>query len=269
MKKMWKLVKKIGGKKGSQRFWEILHKASLIGMNIGEGGNYVESGEDYVLNFIKKSLNENNKPIIFDVGANIGDYTLLIKSMIENSEIHAFEPSLKTFTKLSEKVKAQSKIVLNNFGFGDKAEKIKLFYNSELSGLASLYQRRLDHFNKKFDQSEVVEIRTIDQYCQEKNIAEIDFLKLDVEGNEIKTLVGAKKMLDGGKINFIQFEFGGCNIDSRTFFQDFYYLLKDKYDIYRVLKNGLWPITKYREEYEIFVTTNFLAISHSNSGSNS
>jgi len=66
-------------------------------------------------------------------------------------------------------------------------------------------------------------------------------------------------MLHSGSIDFIQFEFGGCNIDSRTYFQDFYYLLKDNYKIYRIVKDGIYPINQYREMYEAFITTNYLA----------
>ena len=67
-------------------------------------------------------------------------------------------------------------------------------------------------------------------------------------------------MIEADAITNILFEFGGCNIDSRTFFQDFFYLLKDKYHIYRVLQDGLFQISEYREIYEIFLTTNFLEV---------
>jgi hypothetical protein len=66
-------------------------------------------------------------------------------------------------------------------------------------------------------------------------------------------------MIDGGKIDFIQFEFGGTDIDSRTFFRDFYFLLNDKYRIYRIVKDGVYPIRDYGESYESFLPTNFLA----------
>ncbi len=66
-------------------------------------------------------------------------------------------------------------------------------------------------------------------------------------------------MLGSGAVDFIQFEFGGCNIDSRTYFQDFYYLLNDRYKISRILKDGLYPISRYKEMYEAFTTTNYLA----------
>ena len=66
-------------------------------------------------------------------------------------------------------------------------------------------------------------------------------------------------MLENHKVDFIQFEFGGRNIDSRTYFQDFYYLLKEDYYIYRIVKDGLYKIERYKEMYEAFITTNYLA----------
>lgn len=76
----------------------------------------------------------------------------------------------------------------------------------------------------------------------------------------LKVLKGAKDLIGKNSIDFIQFEFGGANIDSRTYFQDFYYLLTPYYKIYRILKDGLIAIDAYKEIYEIFLTTNFLAI---------
>jgi hypothetical protein len=67
-------------------------------------------------------------------------------------------------------------------------------------------------------------------------------------------------MLDENKIKAIQFEFGGCNIDSRTYFKDFWNMLHEKYYIYRILKNGLHEMPKYSEFLEIFHYSNFLAV---------
>ncbi|MCG2725664.1 MAG: FkbM family methyltransferase, partial [Elusimicrobia bacterium] len=133
-----------------------------------------------------------------------------------------------------------------------------LYRNADESGLSSIYKRRLDHFNLSMDKSENIEVKTIDAFCKEQKIEHIHFLKLDVEGHELKVLEGASGMLKLGAIDFIQFEFGGCNIDSRTFFQDFYYLFKDNYKIYRILKDGLYKINHYKERYEVFTTTNYL-----------
>ena len=146
-----------------------------------------------------------------------------------------------------------------NFGFGNTNTFLTLYYNQDESGLASVYERRLDHFNIKMDLKEEIEIKTIDSFCKENNIAQINFLKLDVEGHELSVLNGAIKMLTNHKIDFIQFEFGGCNIDSRTYFQDFYYLLNKDFYIYRIVKDGLFKVDNYKEIYEAFTTTNYLA----------
>lgn len=135
---------------------------------------------------------------------------------------------------------------------------IKFFI--DCSGLASVYKRKLDHLGYYLNKLEKVKMSTIDIYCKENNIDRIHFLKFDIEGHELNALNGANKMLKDKKIDIIQFEFGGCNIDSRTFFRDFFYLLKDNYTIYRILKDGLFEISKYKEQYEIFDTINYLAI---------
>ncbi|MGX2983471.1 hypothetical protein [Helicobacter sp. 23-1045] len=63
-------------------------------------------------------------------------------------------------------------------------------------------------------------------------------------------------------IDIATFEFGWCNIDTRTFFQDFWYFFKEqKMQLYRILPNGaLYKIHTYKEIYEQFTTTNFVAV---------
>jgi len=255
-----KIINPLLGKTKHQFFFETLNKFSLIGMNIGTGTNFKNSGEEYALKYIKNNLRRTKEPVIFDVGANIGNYSLLLNNNFENkAKIYSFEPSKKTFERLSLNTRKEKNINLYNLGFGDKNEKITLYSNSDESGLASIYKRKLGHFKIEMGQSEEVEIKTIDEFCKNANIKHIDFLKLDVEGNEKKVLDGVKKMIESNSVDFIQFEFGGCNIDSKTYFQNFYYLLKDNYKIYRITKDGLYEIKKYKEEYEIFITTNYLA----------
>ena len=76
----------------------------------------------------------------------------------------------------------------------------------------------------------------------------------------MNALQGAIELINNKKIDYIQFEFGGTNIDSKTYFRDFYYLLNSNYKIYRILKDGLFEISTYKETYEIFSAINYLAI---------
>lgn len=255
-----KLLKRIKGIKRTQKIFGRLFRFSLAGMNYGNGDNFTESGEINTLNYIKNKIKNGERAVIFDVGANIGNYSYLLSEMFgPESIVHSFEPSIKTFGVFKENTKKKANILPNNFGMSDSKKEELLYTNAEGSGIASMYKRNLVHFGIVLDKNEKIKLSTVDDYCEENKIKKINFLKIDVERHELSVLKGAEKMIAGGKIDFIQFEFGGCNIDSRTYFQDFFYKLKDNFRIYRILKDGLFEIPRYDETLEIFVTTNYLA----------
>ena len=198
---------------------------------------------------------------VFDVGANIGNYS---KDIIEickykKLKLHCFEPSKNNFKLLQSNLNCYN-ATLNNFGLSDKKEKLVLYKDKPETPLASVYQRKLAHYSIDLSIKEEIELSTLDDYCYENNIYKIDLLKIDTEGHEFKVLQGSTKMLDHGKIKAIQFEFGGTNIDARTYFKDFWYLLNDKYQIYKMVKDGLFEITHYNEQREIFIYANFFLL---------
>jgi FkbM family methyltransferase len=229
-------------------------------MNYGNSAEFKESGELNTIQYIINKYSKFDKLTIFGVGANIGKYSAAIYPLFgDRSLLYSFEPSRKTFEKLIKNTSHINKINPFNIGFSDIEEDKILFSNEAESGLASVYEREISHHGIKMSLREKITLSTLDNFCKINNISTIHFLKLDVEGHEISVLNGANQMLQLGKIDFIQFEFGGCNIDSRTFFRDFYHLLNEKYKIYRILKNDLIEINQYSEMNEIFITTNYLA----------
>jgi FkbM family methyltransferase len=197
-------------------------------------------------------------PVILDVGANIGEWSLKIDSLIDGCIIHAFEPAAETFIVLSESTKKSPNIRVYNFGLGSKNGPQKLFYDEELSGKASLTKRNLKHINLEFDLSEHVAVKRLDTFLVENSVMP-DFLKIDVEGHELAVLEGLGDYINNLKV--IQFEFGGTDIDSRTFFQDFWQFFEEKqFDLFRLTPKGKIQVDSYRENDEVFSFTTYFAI---------
>ena len=246
--------------KAFQPFWVKLHHISLVGMNHWGGANLYNSGEVHALNYMVEKLKDKSSIMVFDVGANYGQYALLANSLIKNKlTINSFEPSKYTCDILIKETQDHDHIIIHNMGLGDKKCKLKLYSSGKGSPVASVYNlsNRTNQF--KEDYSEEIELTTLDSFCNDNNISTIDILKIDIEGHELFALKGASEKLKNSKINFIQFEFGECNIDSKTYFKDFYDILSSNFNLYRIVSNGLYKLGDYDESFEVFHTANFLA----------
>jgi FkbM family methyltransferase len=242
-------------------------QASQYWMGIGSGSSVLSSGEQAIFHVLLKQR-QKLPYCIFDVGANKGQFLQLIleKVTVDNCSIHCFEPGQEAFQNLINDFNKDiqiDRIKLNNIGIGRESCEAVLHYDHTGSGLASLTQRKLDHFGIHFNKSEKVGIDTIDNYCSSNGIDHIHLLKIDIEGHELDALAGAKKMFAEKAIDIVTFEFGGCNIDTRTFFQDFWYFFNElDFRIFRITPSGYFhPIKLYQEIHEQFQTINFIAIS--------
>jgi FkbM family methyltransferase len=239
--------------------WNKCYSSSLAALGFGTGDDALVSGERQVLAFLKGLLPP--APTVFDVGANKGTYTQLVLTLLPQATVFSFEPSPAVFQALSERFGAARNVRLFNHGFSSTEEQTILYSNQAGSELGSLYKRRLDHIGIGMDCQERIVLKTLAGFCSAQAVSTVDLLKLDTEGHELEVLRGAGDMLKSESIGCIQFEFGGCNIDSRTYFQDFYYCLDPQYYLYRILPSALVRVRQYREEDEVFTTTNYLGLS--------
>jgi FkbM family methyltransferase len=196
--------------------------------------------------------------VIFDVGANVGKWSLEAIQKFPKAHVYAFEPSKRTFEVLSSAVAGTKNIVPMNLAIAGKSGTATLYSDKELSGLASLKKRRLGHFDLYLDYSEEIKTVTLEQMVNELKVIP-QLLKIDAEGLELEILNSGAEVVS--RIPVIQFEFGGSNLDSQTTFQDFWYFFTNRgFDIFRITPNGPRQLFNYSELDEIYLTTNYIAI---------
>jgi FkbM family methyltransferase len=240
-----------------------LYLFSLTGMNYGNANvlDHEFTGEKKAIEYIREKTAREQELILFDVGANAGNYSILLSAVLNerNIRIYAFEPSAYSFTHLAKNMASLNNIEFYNFGFGKTEEKVTLYSNFEGSGATTLYNDAFNthDFNKGL--AEEIQIKTLNTFCKAHSVKQIHLLKIDVEGHELFVLQGANELLNQGRIKFIQFEFGPVHVYSRTFFKDFWDLLSPLYILYRIIGDGLFEIKGYSENLEVFRTANFLA----------
>lgn len=248
------LVTLWSGRACAQPVYRALHKATLRGRGFGLG-EFADSGELALLQ--RMSGSDDQPTVIFDVGANVGGWSLEASRLFPGARVHAFEPSAAPFASLQSAVAGRN-VTCVRAAMSDRLGSAVLHAVPGLPGLTSLHERDLSVQGLEMSLEETVETLSIDDYSRSAGIDRIDFLKIDVEGHELKVLHGATEMIESGSIQRLQFEFGGTNIDARTYLRDFVRLLEPRYSISRVLVDGLEPL-HYSEAEEIFVTTNFYA----------
>jgi FkbM family methyltransferase len=233
-----------------------ISRTLLAGQGFGGGGTIASSGELGVYKLVSGPA-----PILFDVGGHTGEYTEAFLKVHPGGISHVFEPSRAHFELLKKRLGTQANVTLTRSALGASPGELPLFKDAEITGLASLTKRRLDHYGIAMDVAETVTVQTIDDVVTARGIDRIDLLKIDVEGHEMDVLKGAQRTFAARSIRLVQFEFGGCNLDTKTSVQDFYYFFRDigfRLGVVRPTGRLKW-LPKYDEFLEQYRTTNFVA----------
>lgn len=189
-----------------------------IGLDIRR--NLKSNGESNPFLAQKKLLKENQLPLIFDIGANIGQTAEEYLSLFENPQIYCFEPDPSTFGKLHELFQNDNKIKCHQLAFNDQAGVGDFFIMGENSGWSSMLQENPNSFTPKNMNSIKVNTSTVDLFCENNEIEYIDILKIDIQGAELKALQGAQTMLEQHKIRYIYTEadFADLYLDQSMFY---------------------------------------------------
>lgn len=131
---------------------------------------------------------------IFDIGGNIGWYSLNFSRWAPEAKIHAFEPIPRTFDYFMRHMAMNGiqNVVANNCAVGDTKEDQEFYWTELETGSASMRNiQDREKINKV-----TCKMVTVDDYCAKNNIDRIDFIKCDIEGAELFAFRGARGMLE-------------------------------------------------------------------------
>tara|TARA_B100000686_G_C16709601_1_gene928333 strand:- start:99 stop:851 length:753 start_codon:yes stop_codon:yes gene_type:complete len=225
-----------------------------------------ERTEEYLDKFnrekVLKLLVGNEKPVIFDVGANDGSSIIEFKSWWPESTVHSFEPQEECWAKLEEQAAIYSdSVIVNKIGVGAEKSNGLTFYTHNITTGQSGFHRinakssdsirlkelgsspnELSSYQASLNHSRTVPLLTLGNYITEKKIEKVNMLKIDTQGYEPEVLSGLGDQL--AKIDVVLTELMFYDFYERSLsFSDIeQYLLPagfQLYDISHISKNPM------------------------------
>lgn len=199
-----------------------------------------------------------NNFIVFDVGANEGEYSGLVLNHSPQAIVYAFEPINRCFNKLIQRYPNLHSYNIAVADF-DGEVTFRHYVGKDEEACSSFFIRPTLH---SIHEDITVPVLSLDTFCRDNNIDYIDFLKIDTEGCEYKVLQGAKSLLSDQAIAVLQFEYGGTYSDAGiTLKEVFDYLSRLNYSVFRICPDCLIHITTWRDSLENYQYSNYCAIS--------
>jgi FkbM family methyltransferase len=142
-------------------------------------------------------MGDTASPVLFDIGANIGQTALAMLDAFREPQIWSFEPSPTTFEILRKAVDGRPGVTTEAIAFGEAVSTLPFHVTRDHSVNDSLLSPAWNAGGS------VVEVRveTVDHYCQALKIDRISLLKVDAQGYDLKVLEGARQMLAKRKVH--------------------------------------------------------------------
>jgi len=173
----------------------------------------VRTDDTTVLETVSKVIefNLHHKNInCIDVGAFIGVVTLMMANTLKKSKnnwtVHSFEPYKTTFIRLKDNIDISYKnnnIELNNVGLSDKSGRQKMLISSDAPGNNKLVSTAPENQND----TDEVEIKTLDEYLTQKSVKNILLCKIDAEGVDDLVMKGMKSYIENQKVDYFILEY--------------------------------------------------------------
>ena len=259
------LIDRLGMRVRHQAFFEKLLKLGAGGLGYGAPTTHALSVrlEEQAFRLLVDTV-DVPELVVFDVGANHGTYAdmVLERSKGRKVTVHAFEPDPDLAQALVSRYADRPTVHITAAAVSDAPGEVT-FHRYAQDVLSGLYDRAGQvslYRNPATSRSFTVPTITLDAYCAQHGIERIHHLKVDTEGHDLYVLKGARRMIEEGRIDHLQFEFSEMNILSRSTFLDHWDLLSPHFDLFRLCLDGLYRIERYDPLLlELYHVVNFVA----------
>ncbi len=216
-------------------------------------GSYkpARNGERWVL----ESLRTESIHTVLDVGANVGNWSLMAAELLPQATIYALEVVPNTAPTLGKRVGGHDRIRPFALGLAAETGTLSLQYNEVASTHATFTDYPHSWAGDRID----CPVMQGDEFLAQEGVGRVDFLKVDVEGAEHLVLQGLAESLRMGRIRFVQFEYGLVNILTHFLLRDFYGLFRGYgYAVGKVYPDHV-DFRDYDLKDEDFLGPNYLA----------
>jgi FkbM family methyltransferase len=161
-------------------------------ISVSEGLLQYGIWEEYTTKIIKENIKKGDT--VLDLGAHIGYDTLIMAKLVgPKGKVYSFEPDSKNFELLKKNVEVNhfKNVILINKAVNDKSKVLKFYISQENTADHRLYDSN--------DNRNYVEIQSVSLDDYFKKTIKVDFVKMDIQGSEVKALLGARKIISFNK----------------------------------------------------------------------
>lgn len=189
---------------------------------------------------MQRFLKGVNEPVIFDVGANVGQSVDDFKATFPGCTIHSFEPSPSTYQMLKAHCEGVSNVQAWNYGVGSVDTTLTLEEN-EYSDMTSFLRPSTLAWGNIVKSTEVPVV-ALDSFAKDHDVEFIHILKSDTQGYDFEVMKGADRLMKENRIGLVFFEF---------IFSDQYTGIPPFDEVYRYLMDHNFTlVTFYRQFYQ-------------------
>ena len=153
-----------------------------VDCNLLRHGIFERESTHWVRKLVKRGMT------VADVGANFGYYTILLSRLVGSTgKVYAFEPSSRFRGRLEGHIQENqcTNVIVVPFGLSDQTDVSTLYEGGDSATLHWCDERKTPVA------TETIPLRTLDDYASEANFERLDFVKVDIDGNEPRFVAGA------------------------------------------------------------------------------